>query len=189
MDEAVGFGSNVLMDWNLEECKVSIFDIAIFTNLTYDHLDFHGTLKIILKQRKIIYKFEPEGIAVLNADDEYFDRLKDATKAKVVTYGIQNDADYHADNIRMGTDGSSFVLRCKEGTFEVTTNLVALYNIYNLLAAVAAMCESGIKVEDMLPYLETLKQIEGRLERIDEGQPFNVFVDFCTYARWNGKSI
>ena len=79
----------------------------------------------------------------------------------------------------MGTDGSSFVLRCKEGTFEVTTNLVALYNIYNLLAAVAAMCESGIKVEDMLPYLETLKQIEGRLERIDEGQPFNVFVDFA----------
>ena len=122
---------------------------------------------------------KPEGIAVLNADDEYFDRLKDATKAKVVTYGIQDHADYHADNIRMGTDGSSFVLRCKEGNFEVTTNLVALYNIYNLLAAVAAMCESGIKVEDMLPYLETLKQIEGRLERIDEGQPFNVFVDFA----------
>ena len=156
------------------------FDIAIFTNLTYDHLDFHGTFENYFEAKKKLFtNLKPEGIAFLNADDEYFDRLKDATKAKVVTYGIQNDADYHADNIRMGTDGSSFVLRCKEGTFEVTTNLVALYNIYNLLAAVAAMCESGIKVEDMLPYLETLKQIEGRLERIDEGQPFNVFVDFA----------
>mgnify|MGYP000326187640 CR=1 FL=1 len=70
---------------------------------------------------------KPEGIAVLNADDEYFDRLKDATKAKVVTMEFKMMQIIMHDNIRMGTDGSSFVLRCKEGTFEVTTNLVALY--------------------------------------------------------------
>lgn len=156
------------------------FDVAIFTNLTYDHLDFHGTIDNYFEAKKKLFtSLKPEGIAILNNDDPYFNRLSSATRARVVTYGIQNDANYRADNIKIGTNGTRFTLVHEQKEYEVNTNLVALYNIYNLLAAIAGMCETGIAIEAIIPCLNTLSQIEGRMERIDEGQMFNVIVDFA----------
>lgn len=156
------------------------FDIAIFTNLTYDHLDFHGTFdNYFAAKKKLFTNLKPSGIAILNVDDAYYEALKDATAAKVVTYGIQKEADYRADEIHIGTAGSTFTLYHEDTAYCVATNLVALYNIYNLLAAIAGICESGIALCDVLPYFNTLHQIEGRMERIDEGQPFTVIVDFA----------
>ena len=82
-------------------------------------------------------------------------------------------------DIQIQTDGSQFTLLHHEKSYTIKTNLVAMYNIYNLLGAIAGMCEAGIAIEDMLPYLASIKQIEGRMERIDEGQLFNVIVDFA----------
>ncbi len=156
------------------------FDIAIFTNLTHDHLDFHGTVENYFEaKKKLFVNLKDSGIAILNKDDPYFEKISECTKAKIVTYGIQNDADYQADEIRISTTGSSFQLLYKESSYEVHTNLVALYNIYNLLAAMAAMHEAGMPLEDIIRYVSNLAQIEGRMERIDEGQPFNVIVDFA----------
>ena len=156
------------------------FDVAAFSNLTYDHLDFHGTIENYFEAKKKLFaNLKPEGVAVLNKDDPYYDRLVEACKARVVSYGIEHDADYRGDDIRIGTDGSSFRLHHKGEEYEVNTNLVALYNIYNLLAAIASMAESGIPLEKLLPYLDELSQIDGRMERIDEGQLFNVIVDFA----------
>lgn len=156
------------------------FDVAIFTNLTYDHLDFHGTFDNYFEaKKKLFLNLKDEGVAIINADDIYFEKLKQATKAKVVSYGIQNEATYRADQIHIGTTGSTFTLYHGEERYEVKTNLVALYNIYNLLAAIAGICESGIALPDVLPFVSNLHQIEGRMERIDEGQPFNVIVDFA----------
>lgn len=156
------------------------FDIAIFTNLTYDHLDFHGTFENYFEAKKKLFtNLKPDGVAVLNSDDEYFEELLNVTPARCVSYGIQNDADYHADSIKIGTDGSSFVLTHDNMIYEVHTNLVALYNIYNLLGAMAAMCEAGIPLEEIVQDVSNISQIEGRMERIDEGQPFNVIVDFA----------
>lgn len=156
------------------------FDIAIFTNLTYDHLDFHGTFeKYFNAKKKLFTNLKENGIAVLNCDDPYYEQLLECTNARCVSYGIQNRADYQADNIKIGTTSSSFSLYHKEERYEVHTNLVALYNIYNLLAAIAAMAESGLPLQDIIGYVSNLPQIEGRMERIDEGQPFNVIVDFA----------
>lgn len=156
------------------------FDVAIFTNLTYDHLDFHGTFDNYFEAKKKLFtNLKAEGIAILNADDAYYERLKDACVSRVVTYGVQHDADYRSDDIQIKTDGSTFTLYHSDIAYEVKTNLVALYNIYNLMAAIAGMCELGIAIEKVLPYVANLTQIEGRMERIDEGQPFNVIVDFA----------
>ena len=156
------------------------FDIAIFSNLTYDHLDFHGTIENYLEAKKKLFtNLKSDGIAVLNRDDAYYQAFADCTNGRLVTYGIKHDADYRAMDIQIQTDGSQFTLLHDEKSYTVKTNLVAMYNIYNLLAAIAGMCEAGIAIDDMLPYLAGIKQIEGRMERIDEGQLFNVIVDFA----------
>lgn len=156
------------------------FDVAIFTNLTYDHLDFHGTFDNYFEAKKKLFtNLKKDGVAVLNADDAYYEQLKEACDARSVSYGIQNQADYHADDIHIGTTGSLFTLTHDGKSYEVSTNLVALYNIYNLLGAIAGICESGIAMEEILPLVSNLHQIEGRMERIDEGQPFTVIVDFA----------
>ena len=107
------------------------------------------------------------------------EQLKEATKARVVTYGIEHEADYQAKNIRIEKGGSRFTLVHDGKSYEIVTNLVAQYNVSNLLAAISAMNESGIAIEEQLPYLDHIKQIEGRMESIDEGQMFNVIVDFA----------
>ena len=156
------------------------FDVAIFSNLTYDHLDFHGTIENYFEAKKKLFtNLKPDGVAVLNMDDAYFERLKEACSARVVTYGIEKDADYRGSEIQIGTDGSSFILYHDGKEYPVRTNLVAMYNISNLLAAIAAMAESGIPLEEILPYVNSLTQVDGRMERIDEGQLFNVIVDFA----------
>lgn len=156
------------------------FDVAIFSNLTYDHLDFHGTIENYFEAKKKLFsQLKEEGTAVLNMDDPYYPKLAEACNAHIVSYGVHHNADYKAENIRIGTRGSTFTLLHDDEAYEVTTNLVAMYNIYNLLGAVAGMCESGIPLTDIIPYLDHLQQIDGRMERIDEGQLFNVIVDFA----------
>lgn len=183
-----------MLDAGMEACALEVsshglelgrvqsvdFDIAIFSNLTYDHLDFHGTIENYFEAKKKLFaNLKKEGIAVLNIDDPYYDRLVEACPANTVSYGIHHDADYHADDIKIGTNGSTFTLQHAGKSYTIETNLVALYNIYNLLSAIAAMNEAGFPIEEQIPYLNALHQIEGRMERIDEGQLFNVIVDFA----------
>lgn len=156
------------------------FDVAIFSNLTYDHLDFHGTIENYFEAKKKLFtNLKSSGVAVLNRDDAYYDQLKEACQARTVSYGVERVADYQAIDVEITHSGSSFTLLHDKKQYKITTNLVALYNIYNLLAAIAAMKESGIAIEDMQPYFSSIQQIEGRMERIDEGQLFNVIVDFA----------
>ena len=108
-----------------------------------------------------------------------FEEFKKASNGRVVTYGIQNDADYRADNIQLGIEGTNFSLIYENKEYPVHTNLVALYNVYNLLAAIAGMHQGGLDLEKILECVNDLKQVDGRLERIDEGQPFNVIVDYA----------
>lgn len=156
------------------------FDIAIFTNLTHDHLDFHGTVENYFNaKKKLFVGLKENGIAVLNHDDPYFAQLQEATKAKVVSYGQDEKATYRITDIQIGQNGSSFSIVYQEKSYLVKTNLLAIYNIYNLSAALAAMSESGISLAQLIPFVEHISQIDGRMESIDEGQSFKVFVDFA----------
>ena len=156
------------------------FDIAIFTNLTHDHLDFHGTFENYLKAKcKLFEMIKEDGYCVINADDPVYEQVKNACNGQVVSYGIQNNATYRADDIQLGIEGTTFNLIYDEKSYPVRTNLVALYNIYNLLAAIAALHKHGFELEKILENVNDLQQVDGRMERIDEGQPFNVIVDYA----------
>ena len=156
------------------------FDVAMFTNLTHDHLDYHGTMKNYFEAKKKMFdQLKPEAIAITNADDPYGLKIVEDCQCHVLTYGIDHDADYQATNIQLLKDRTKFNLKVAGMEYLIETNLVARFNIYNLLAAIAAMNSQGIAMTQMLPYLKDIKQVEGRMQRIDEGQPFNVVVDFA----------
>ena len=156
------------------------FDYAIFTNLTHDHLDFHGNFENYQKAKhKLFTQLKPSGVAIFNIDDSYAESMMKDCNAKTVTFSLCKTADYYASNITLHKKGTTFTLHHDDESYEVETNLIANYNISNLMAAVAAMCEAGIPLKDLVPLFKHIKQIEGRMECIDEGQPFNVFVDFA----------
>lgn len=156
------------------------FDVAIFTNLTYDHLDYHKTMENYFEAKKILFKnMKRDGVAVLNVDDISFESLAECVSCRYVSYGVNADADYRAENVKLSPDGSVFDLLHGGNRYAVKTNLVALYNIYNLLGAIAGMHETGMAIEEMLPHLMEISQIEGRMENIAEGQDFHVIVDYA----------
>ena len=156
------------------------FDVVVFTNLTHDHLDFHGTFGNYLNAKKKLFKMvSKDKHCILNCDDPAYEEIKEICNGSIVTYGIQNNATYRADDIKLNIEGTEFNLIYEDKAYPVKTNLVALYNVYNLLAAIAAMHKGGLELEKILDNLNDLKQVDGRLERIVEGQPFNVIVDFA----------
>ena len=157
------------------------FDCAIFTNLTYDHLDFHGTMENYFEAKSLLFKnlVKEDGVSVLNIDDEKYEALKDCSKARTVSYGVNNEADYRAINIKMSADHTEFDLVNTGHMYHVKTNLVGNFNVYNLLGAIAALHETGINLDTIINRCKKLPQVEGRMEKVDCGQPFNVIVDFA----------
>lgn len=156
------------------------FDVGVFTNLTHDHLDYHGTMENYFAAKKAFFdRLSPNAVAVTNADDPYGQSIVADCKCKVVTYGVREKTDYQAVDIQLLPDRTIFTLKCNEKEYRVETNLVALFNVYNLLASLAALHAKGIPLESILPKVSSFNQIEGRMERIDVGQPFNVLVDFA----------
>lgn len=157
------------------------FDVAVFTNFTYDHLDFHGTLENYFKAKRLLFseRVKEDGVCVLNIDDEKFEELKKASKARVVTYGQDQEADYQAMNVRINQDSIEFDLVYKGHIYPVKSNLVGEFNVYNLLASIAACHETGSDLNQLIELAENVPQIAGRMEQIEEGQNYNVIVDFA----------
>ncbi len=156
------------------------FDVAIFTNFTHDHLDYHGTMENYFNSKKRFFDRLPFGtIAITNADDPVGLKIVEDTKAHVVTYGIKNEADYRASDIKMEENGTSFVLEHEGRNYLINTNLVAMFNVYNLLALIAALSERGYDLDTYINRLRSLKAVPGRMHKIEEGQNFNVIVDFA----------
>ena len=155
-------------------------DIAIFTNLTHDHLDYHGTMENYFEAKKRLFdELRPEGAAITNADDPYGMEIVKDCRARVVTYGVENEADYEARDVQLSADRTAFTLVYHGEEYEVQTNLVAMFNLYNLLAVIAALHQGGMEMEVILKKVRNIPQIEGRMERIEEGQPFSIIVDFA----------
>ncbi len=156
------------------------FDTAIFTNLTHDHLDYHGTMENYFQAKKKLFDhLKKDAVAITNVDDPYGRKIVADCPCRVVTYGIENKADYQIINYTLKRDRTIFTLRCNNMEYEIETNLVAKFNLYNLLASIAALNVNGVSMTMMLPELKHVTQIEGRMQRIDIGQPFNVIVDFA----------
>jgi UDP-N-acetylmuramoyl-L-alanyl-D-glutamate--2,6-diaminopimelate ligase len=120
---------------------------------------------------------------VLNADDSSFNYLKPFCRAPIVSYGIDAPSDIRAEEVRLGSDGSQFRVRLPDGSvFEVDTPLVARYNVSNALAALAVGYLHGFAPELMARALKAFPGVSGRMERIEQGQPFTVVVDYAHTA-------
>ena len=162
------------------------FDTAIFTNLTRDHLDYHGSMEEYFQAKARLFAPAQKGspaprVAILNADDAACARLAPMARAagsSVVTYGIEN-GDLRARAIAMRLDGMRFLLEAPSGSAVIETRLTGRVNVYNLLAAVAAAMARGLALENIAAAAPALVPVPGRFELVSEGQPFAVAVDYA----------
>jgi UDP-N-acetylmuramoyl-L-alanyl-D-glutamate--2,6-diaminopimelate ligase len=158
------------------------FHTAVFTNLTQDHLDFHGTMEAYAAAKRLL--FAPQegpapGWAVLNADDPAGKSMEPSPPAQVLWYGFGRQADLRAENIRAGFDGLHFELCWKNERQSVHSPLAGRINVSNILAAAGAALTYGIGLSDIARGVEACKAVPGRFERVEAGQPFLVVVDYA----------
>ena len=156
------------------------FDTAIFTNLTGDHLDYHKTMNNYFNAKSILFTdFPTLKNAVINVDDRYGRKLVSMTSANVLTYGLKNNADITAKDVQLNISGTSLKLNTPDGSAVIRTSLVGEFNVYNLLAAAAAAFAEGISLDKIKKGIEKMTHVPGRLERIDCGQDYSIFVDYA----------
>ncbi|MGH2486766.1 MAG: UDP-N-acetylmuramoyl-L-alanyl-D-glutamate--2,6-diaminopimelate ligase [Ktedonobacterales bacterium] len=170
------------------------YDIAVVTNITSEHLEVHGTLENYRRAKAMLFEavdpqrekplpFPVARVCVLNADDSSFEYLKPYCRAPIISYGIDHAASVMATEIELGSSGTRFRLRLPDGVErEIRTPLVARFNVSNCLAALAVGYAQGIAVDVMAGALERFAGVPGRMERIDNGQPFTVVVDYAHTA-------
>ena len=151
------------------------FRVGLFTNLTQDHLDYHGTLEAYFQAKCRL--FEQSDRVLVNLDDAYGRRL--AAAGKVRTYAVDEAADYRATEVRLSPTGTTFDLQTPEGLWRVESPLLGRFNVYNLLAALACCAEAGFDLQAILEAVPKVKGAPGRLDRVDCGQPFGVMVDYA----------
>jgi UDP-N-acetylmuramoyl-L-alanyl-D-glutamate--2,6-diaminopimelate ligase len=162
------------------------FNIAVFTNLSQDHLDYHPTMENYLRAKGLLfsqlgntYGNDALKAAVLNGDDEASKTLEKMTSAQIVTYGIKTDCDITAKNIKLSEKGTTFRLDTPLGCVDVQLKLIGMFSVYNALAAASACLLSGISVTEIKKSLEEVEGVPGRFEAVDEGQPYTVIVDYA----------
>jgi UDP-N-acetylmuramoyl-L-alanyl-D-glutamate--2,6-diaminopimelate ligase len=160
------------------------FDVAVFTNLTRDHLDYHHTMDEYFASKKILFEgcgTEPPRAAVINTDDEYGQKLLPISKkrsAQVLTYGLAR-GDIHAEKVDITPRGSRFDVILPDDKLALFSPLIGRVNLYNVLSAVGAAYARDCDHAAIVKGVETLTRVPGRFERVDCGQPFTVVVDYA----------
>ena len=160
------------------------FDVAVFTNLTRDHLDYHRDMESYFQAKQRLFEGSgapPPRAAVINLQDEYGARLLPLSQARgsqVLTYGIGR-GDFSAERIESGARGLHFEMRTPTGPVEIESPLVGKVNVYNLLAAAAATQARGCSLEAIAAGAAKLRRVPGRFERVECGQDFLVIVDYA----------
>ena len=158
------------------------FHTAVFTNLTRDHLDFHGTMEAYFAAKRLLFEGAggpPPKFAVLNRDDSYAREIKLHRHTRVFWYGLGQDSDLRARHIASGFQGLRFDVQFGKQRFAVESPLLGKINVYNILAACGAGLSYGIAPETVARGIANLQSVPGRFERVDEGQPFVVAVDYA----------
>jgi UDP-N-acetylmuramoyl-L-alanyl-D-glutamate--2,6-diaminopimelate ligase len=155
------------------------FDAAVFSNLTHDHLDYHKTPEAYLAAKaKLFESLASNGTAVLNADDPASGKIK-IPRGRVLTFGTHHPADFRAEEIHMDLMGTTFVLPYQNQRFFFETNLIGRHNVSNILGALAVATSFKVPMSDCQRSLRQFKGVKGRLERLEAGQNFELFVDYA----------
>jgi UDP-N-acetylmuramoyl-L-alanyl-D-glutamate--2,6-diaminopimelate ligase len=160
------------------------FDVAVFTNLTRDHLDYHHTMEEYFASKQILFEgcgTDAPRVAVLNIDDEYGVKLARVSKkhgSRVLSYGLTK-GDFHAEKVDITPRGTRFDLATPKATIPLFSPLIGKVNVYNILAAAGAAYARDCRSEEIAQGVGALSRVPGRFERVDCKQPFTVIVDYA----------
>lgn len=164
----------------------SDFDVAIFTNLSQDHLDYHKDMEDYLFAKSLLFsrlgntfEAEKQKFAVLNADDPHSELLARSTAQHILTYACKQPADVTAEEINLAVTHTEFTLETPVGSIRIDSKLIGMFNIYNMLAASTAAIAKGVPLAVIKEALETIPGVDGRFEAVREGQPYAVIVDYA----------
>ena len=160
------------------------FDVAIFTNLTRDHLDFHGTMENYFSAKRRLFDgslLQAPRVAVVNMDDPHgvqLARIARETGSEIFSYGL-SPGEFRADNIHMAANGMQFTMRTPAGATPIQTRLTGKVNVYNLLAASAAAFARNLSLDEISAGVASLSCVPGRFQTVYAGQDFTVVVDYA----------
>lgn len=177
--------SHGLAQHRVDGCE---FDVAVLTNITSEHLDYHKSIEEYIKTKEMLFrslsktfrKKDMPKISVLNADDPSFHRFQKWDADKKLSYGLNPSALFCAYNILLDNRGTSFIIKYPEGEIPIRTSLLGRHNVYNLLAASAVAYSQGISPEKIAEGIGSLKGVKGRMEIIPHNAGnFTVIIDFA----------
>ncbi|SET85478.1 UDP-N-acetylmuramoyl-L-alanyl-D-glutamate--2,6-diaminopimelate ligase [Salinibacillus kushneri] len=161
------------------------FDIAVFTNLSQDHLDYHKDMDDYLRAKSLLFAqmgnqyHNRKKLAVLNYDDPAYSLLARSTAHEVLTYGLDERADVRAKNVSLRPDRTIFDMITPIGDIQIKSNLVGEFSVYNMLAAASAAICANIPLETVQKSLSLTNGVPGRFEPVQRGQDFGVIVDYA----------
>jgi UDP-N-acetylmuramoyl-L-alanyl-D-glutamate--2,6-diaminopimelate ligase len=158
------------------------FDIAVFTNLSRDHLDFHGGMRSYFEEKKKLFQGldgAPPRLMVLNQDDSHYNELRSIDPSRVLSYGMGSAADICPTAYQFGWKGTEATYKTPMGHIDIRSSLVGTPNLYNLGAAIGTAAGLGISVDAIRTGIQNLKNVPGRFELIQRGQRFRVIVDYA----------
>jgi UDP-N-acetylmuramoyl-L-alanyl-D-glutamate--2,6-diaminopimelate ligase len=157
------------------------FAAAIFTNLTQDHLDFHGTMEEYYAAKRRLFEPGRARHSVVNVDDPYGARLAAelGRVGPIATFAVDRDATYRAADLRTDLSGSRFTVQGPDGFVELSSPLPGRFNVYNVLGALAAVRALGVPIDTAARAIETAGSVPGRFQPVDAGQEFAVLVDYA----------
>ncbi|MGN0598809.1 MAG: UDP-N-acetylmuramoyl-L-alanyl-D-glutamate--2,6-diaminopimelate ligase [Oscillospiraceae bacterium] len=167
----------------LEQNRIGpvIFDIAVFTNLTRDHLDYHETMENYYEAKKKLFTDHCKA-AIINVDDSYGKRLYDEIKGigcERISYAINERADISCEKIRTADTSTKFWINIQSKSFPVTLNMIGLYNVSNAMAAIVACVKAGIGINNVLTALDKARGVSGRCEILSDKNGFLVMRDYA----------
>ncbi len=155
-------------------------EVAVMTNLTQDHLDYHGTMEVYADAKALLFgqKYGTK-TAILNSDDDWYDHFANVVHGKTVSYGEHSGSSIKLKKAKMTSSGTDFSIKYDGRTIALNTKLLGKFNVYNALAAAGVGFVIGLSDEVIAEGIGNLSAVPGRMEEIKEGQSFNVLVDFA----------
>ena len=166
----------------LDQGRVDLidFNIAVFTNLSSDHLDYHKTDKAYFEAKlKLFTGLAQDSIAIVNMDDSYGGKIVDKTEANILSYGIDSQSDIMAYDIGLDENGIRCNISTPKGNIDVCSSLVGYYNIYNILGSVGVCLACGVSIDAIQQGIKSVLCVPGRLENVQCGQDYRVFIDYA----------
>jgi len=155
-------------------------EVAIMTNISRDHLDYHGTMEAYTQAKaRLFNSYMRPKVSILNHDDGYYDYYAFQAKGEVLTYGQHQSSSYKISKIQTNSEGGNFVLACKEGKVAVKIPQTGVFNIYNATAAIAACVSVGINFKKVVESAKNLVDVPGRLEKVSSGTPYQIVIDYA----------